>query len=311
MKKIDIPKQELHYLYQNKGLSTYKIAKIYDCDPKTVYHKLKIYKIKTRSIKKIQIPKKELHYLYHIKKWPLSRIAKKFSCCIDPVFDRMKEYRIPSRTMSEAKTIYPKKDFSGNLLEKAYLIGFRLGDLNVFKSYCSVCIQASTTKIEQKELVERLFRKYTKVEFKLNKDKKLRAQIRVKNNFSFLLPKKDSIAQWILKNRKYFSSFLAGYIDAEGNIGIYSNKARIRIRSCDKNILYLIHKKLKEMNIYSIYKIEKLANNYNLNRDFWALSLNRRKDILKLSNIIRRYLKHAARKAALLCIIKKYDNIYK
>lgn len=310
-KEIKISKEKLNRLYWRKGLSTYKIAKIYSCDNKTIYRKLRLGNIRTRPKKKVEIPKKELHHLYHIRKWPLSKIAKKFSCDKVTVFDKMKKYEIPSRTISQAKTIYQKKDFSGNLTEKAYLIGFRLGDLNVYGDYCSICVQGSTTKIEQKELIERLFKKYTKVEFKVNKDQKLRAQIRLNKSFYFLLPKKDTIKKWILKNKKYFSAFLAGYIDAEGNIGIYCNKGRVRIRSYDKNLLYLAHRKLKELGIYSICRLEAPAKKFKLKKDFWCLSINRKKDILRLNNLVGVYLKHARRKDALLCIIKKYNNIYK
>lgn len=310
MKEIKINKKKLEELYWKKGLSTYKIASIYGCNPKTIYYKLRKYNIKTRHIKRIIIPKKELYYLYHIKKWPLSKIGKKFSCNAVTVFERMKKYKIPSRTMSEAKTIYPKKDFSDDPIEKAYLIGFRLGDLNVFSEYHLIRIQSNTTKIEQAELIKKLFQKYSKISIR-KYGKLFKLQTGLNQSFLFLLPKKDSIKKWILKNEKYFSAFLAGYIDAEGNIGVYSNKARVRIRSYDKNILHLIHKRLKQLKIYSIYRLETPAGKFNLNKDFWALSINRKEDILKLSKLIGQYLKHTKRKAALIDIIKKYNNIYK
>ena len=290
-----IRKEELDYLYIKKKLSTYKIAKLYNCDAKTIHRKLRQFGIQTRSIIKISISKDELYNLYHIQKWPLSKIAKKFSCSVDPVFDRMKEYGIPSRTMSEAKTIYPKQDFSGDLVEKAYLIGFRLGDLNVFKDYCSVCVQSSTTIGEQVELLKEIFEKYSNVSVKKYGDGAFHIQVRLNKTFEFLLSKKDLIEDWILENDEYFISFLAGYTDAEGNVQLHKNRLRLRVRSCDKNILYLAHQKLQNLGIRSIFRLELLAVVYKykkLNKDFWGLSINRQEDIMKLTKLMLPHLKH-------------------
>jgi len=294
-KEIHISKEELNELYINKNLSTYKIAEMYNCDSKTIHRKLRQFGITTRSIIKIQIPKEELYNLYHVEKWPLSKIAKKFSCCVDPVFDRMKEYGIPSRTMSEAKTIYPKQDFSGDLTEKAYMIGFRLGDLNVYRDYNSVCVQTSTTINEQVELLKEIFEKYSNVSIKKYSDEAFHIQVRLNKSFEFLLPKKDLIEDWILENVEYFISFLAGYTDAEGNIQRYGNLLRFRIRTYDKNILYQMHKKLTIMNIYSIHRLESRAGKYNQNHDCWSLSINKQEDIKKLSKLMLPHLKHAKR----------------
>ena len=301
-KEIVISKEVLYDLYVNKKLSTYKIAELYNCDSKTIHRKLRQFGIQTRPIIKILIPKEELYNLYHIQKWPLSKIAKKFSCCVEPVFDRMREYGISSRTMSEAKTIYPKKDFSGDLVEKAYLIGFRLGDLNVFKNYHSVCIQSSTTVLEQLNLIKTLFDKYTNVSINKHKSGTFHAQFRLNKSFEFLLPKKDIIEDWMLLNNECFISFLAGYTDAEGNVQMYRNRLRFRVRTYDKNILYQMHKKLTEMNIHSIYRLESRAGKYNQNQDCWSLSINKQEDIKKLSKLMLPHLKHAKRRHNLVIL---------
>ena len=302
-KEIPICKEELNDLYVNKKLSTYKIAEIYNCDSKTIHRKLRRFDITTRPIIKILVPKDELYKLYHIQKWPLSKIAKKFSCSVEPIFNRMREYKISSRTMSEAKTIYPKKDFSGDLIEKAYLIGFRLGDLNVFKDYHSVCIQSSTTIKEQLELIKSLFNKYTNVSINTHKSGTFHAQFRLNNSFEFLLPKKDMIEDWILANDKYFMAFLAGYTDAEGNIQTFKNRLRIRIRSCDKNLLYSAHQKLNEIGVHNTYRLELRAGIYKnkkLNKDFWSLSINRQEDIKKLTKLMLPHLKHEKKRKILV-----------
>lgn len=308
MNKIDISKEELEELYATKKQSTYKIAEIYNCDSKTIYRKLRQFGIQTRPIVKITIPKEELYHLYHVEKWPMSKIAKKFSCCVDPIFDRMKEYGIPSRTMSEAKTIYPKQDFSGNLVEKAYLIGFRLGDLNVYRNYDSVCVQTSTTINEQVKLLKEIFEKYSNVNVKKYSDGAFHIQVRLNKTFEFLVTKDDNIENWILESDKYFIAFLAGYTDAEGNIQTFKNRLRIRIRSCDKNLLYLAHQKLNEMGIYSIYRLELPAGIYKynkLNKDFLGLSINRQEDIINLTKLMLPYMKHAKKRKILMLSEKR------
>ncbi len=306
-KEIIISKEYLCELYVNKGLSTYRIAELYNCDNKTIHRKLRQFGIPTRSIIKIPIPKEELYRLYHVEKLPLSRIAKRFSCCVDPIFDRMKEYGIPSRTMSEAKTIYPKQDFSGDLVEKAYLIGFRLGDLNVYRDYDSVCVQSSTTILEQVELIGSLFNKYSKVNAKKCKDGAYHNQVRLNKTFEFLLPKEDLIEDWILNNDLYFVAFFAGYFDAEGNVQLYKNRLRLRIRSCDKNILYSMHQKLQTLGVRNIFRLELSAGIYKnkkLNKDFWCLSINRQQDIIELSKGVFPHLKHAKNRKKLILLSK-------
>ena len=297
-KEIKITNQELEELYIKRKLSTYKIAAMYGCDNKTVFRKLRMYGIETRPKIVINIPKSQLNYLYHKKKWPLSKIAKKFSCDTVTVFDRMKRYRIPSRTMSEALTKYPKKDFNGNLSEKAYLIGFRLGDLNAYKDGLLIYVQSSTTKNEQLELMKNLFQKYGRIWIK-KYGNAFKFQTALNKSFSFLVPSKDNIEKWILKSNKLFFAFLAGYIDAEGSITSYKDRLRVRIRSYDKGILSSIHKKLKKVNMHSTYRLEIAAGRYNNNQDFWSLSINKQADVKKLKVHLRSLLQHQKRRGDL------------
>ena len=295
-KKIAISKEELHNLYVNKRLSTYKIAKLYNCDNKTIYTKLRQYGIKTRPITKIMIPKEELYHLYCLERLPVSKIAKKYSCFHSLILNRMRKYEISRRTMSEVKTIYPKHDFSGDLIEKSYLIGFRLGDLHVFKKNFLVYVNSNTTRIEQVELITKLFEKYSKVYVKQYENGRFNQQIGLNKSFEFLVPKRDVIENWILESNQYFLAFLAGYTDAEGNIGVYGDQARFRIRTYDKNILSQIHQKLKSMNIDNKYVLEISVGKYNNHQDCWCVSINKMKDLLNFFKLIEPYLRHAKRR---------------
>jgi len=293
--EIKISKEKLEDLYTNKQLSTYKIAKLVGCGSRTIYGKLVKYGIETRPIKRVKISKEDLFYMYHTQKLSYSEIATKYSCTASIIFDKMKMYGILPRNSSEANTIYPKKDFSGNLIEKSYLIGFRLGDLNVVKHCLLICVKSNTTKIEQVNLFRQLFENYGNVYVKEGKGKVFYMETLLNQSFSFLIPKKDNIEQWILNNDNNFLSFLAGYTDAEGNIGVYCKRARVRIGTYDINILNQIHKKLKSLNIHNIFRMESPAGKNRQNKDFCRVSLNKKEDIFRLFELIKPYLKHGKR----------------
>lgn len=120
------------------------------------------------------------------------------------------------------------------------------------------------------------------------------------NSFSFLEPKEDKIPEWILKDDEMFFSFLAGYTDAEGNIGVYSKRARFRIGSYDKNVLLQIFQKLNSLDINTTIRLETPAGyqtkNYKNNGDFWRISINYKTSLLRLFKRLEPYLKHAKRK---------------
>jgi hypothetical protein len=55
---------------------------------------------------------------------------------------------------------YARADFSGDACEKAYLVGFRIGDLHVAPQAHSVVIKCTSTRPEQIELFKLLFAPY-------------------------------------------------------------------------------------------------------------------------------------------------------
>ncbi|MBU3905107.1 MAG: hypothetical protein KJ906_03090 [Nanoarchaeota archaeon] len=294
-KRISISKKELVNLYLKKKLSTYKIAKLYNCRNSTIGRKLEESKIKTRRLEKIEILKGELIYLYSKRRLPLSKIAKKFNCSIATIFKNMKLHNIKLRTTSEACTKYLKKDFSGDLEEKAYLIGFRIGDLHAKRIGSIIILKTNTTKTEQVELIRSLFKKYGHFYTKKH-NSVFYTQCQMNNSFSFLLPKENYIYNWILGNEKYFFSFLAGYTDAEGNIGIYSNMAKFRLRSYDKKILYQIHNKLNILGIKTNFGLESRSGIRNQNQDCWGVYTGNKSYLLRLFDSLEPYLKHKKRR---------------
>jgi len=324
MSKVRIPPKKLKILYEKKKLSTASIAKMYNCSHATILNKMKIYRIKTRSRlgmrKSLNIPKETLRKFYKKQKISQEKIAKKFKCSIWGIQQKMKEYQIKSRSLSEAGMKYPKRDFNGDLKERAYLIGFRLGDLHVSRKKLQIHMGCSTTVSEQVELIKNLFSQYTYVYIKpsriLNGKQVIDIQCLLNNSFNFLLKKEDRIEDWILTNDDYFFAFLAGYIDAEGASSSNLNKkfgktpyVILEIQSYDKNILKQIWEKLNSLAIFSPKpKINKpkgyiskslYSIGYTNSKNLWRLAVNRKDALLMLFNKIEPFIKHLKRKEKL------------
>jgi len=249
MRLIDeVSPEKLKELYWNRKMSSPEIAKVYSSNPvyiRALLRKCEI-KIRTKSEAKrlfynINIPKKELKRLYLEKKISSTEIARKFKCSPHLVRNRIWEYKIPIRPLKEALALsntpqYPRHDFSGNLEEKAYLIGFRQGDLYARQARSrTIEVFMSSTKKAQHELFRNLFLKYGHIWQRWTKAPDGTREISVccylNNTFKFLVAKKDLIESWILKNKKYFATFLAGYSDAEGSFCLCGGDAVFSIRS--------------------------------------------------------------------------------
>lgn len=327
-KKIKISKKQLKYLYETQKLLIRKLAKVYGCGATTIQRKLHKYDMHVRPSMSVRlnIPKNRIKFLYEKQGKSSTHLAKIYSCSFKTILNRFREYNIKTRDISEAHTKYPKRNFSGDLIEKAYLIGFRIGDLHIRKYEQNgkiVSAQCASTHPEQIALIRNLFRKYGYVRItRPNKKRVIRIECALNSTFSFLLNKKDKIEPWILCNDKLFFVFLAGYIDAEGDIGVYSNNAAsFRIGTYDKNILSQIQNKLINRGIDSRLTLDRPKGSkvnlpeedrhsnkeYKTNRDFWRLAVYKKKALLKLFNRITPYFRHPRMKNGLL---KARRNIY-
>jgi transposase-like protein len=298
-KKRFFPKELLEDLYLNKKYSIGRIAKELGTGQGTVLRLLRQYNITTRKMKRYKIQKQELASLYLEQKVPQGKIAKQFGCSQWVIANKLAKFCLPKRNVSEINQIYERKDFSGDLIEKAYLVGFRLGDLHVRRrSSYSIIVGSNTTKKAQLDLMCSLFGKYAHVQTSCSKGV-LSFSCILNNSFSFLEPKKDTIEDWIKEDDERFFSFLAGYSDAEGNIGVYGGRAKFRLGTYDKNILSQIHARLNSLGIKTNIGLELPAgsrtNGTINNGDFWRISINYKDSLLKLFKRFDPYLKHHKR----------------
>jgi intein-encoded DNA endonuclease-like protein len=326
--KIEIPKEELEELYLRQRLSCRKIGKLFGLRHETVKQLLDKNNIHIRSRSeegkliqhpiKYVIPKENLEELYWKKQLSLYQIAGRFGCSPSCIFGKMKKYNIHLRTLEEGIALsvprrsqsiavsinkYAKKDFDGSDIDRAYLIGFRLGDLWVGKNKYgkTIFVSSATSKNAQLELMRSLFEKYGKIsEYKL-KSGCTQFVCNLNLSFDFLLPKEDKIPEWVLADDSFFSSFLAGYVDAEGHFGIDRTFAEFAVKSYDLNILSAICKRLNSLGINCREPRRHIKAGFmdkrgvKCHRDLYGIKIARKQDLLRLINRLKPYVKHAKR----------------
>lgn len=265
---------------------------------------------------KISIPKKELIKFHYKQKKSAYEIGKIYSCSFGTIANRMKEYGLKPLSRSIIQSKYKKKNFSGSSKEKAYIIGFRLGDLNVYKTVSHsevIVVRCHTTRKEQTDLIKNLFKKYGKVT--IGGKKSLYINCFLDTSFDFLLKKEDEVEDWISKNSDYSNNFAAGYVDAEGNIGVYDGRARFKIDSYDKNIIFWFYDWLLKNNIFcpkptKIGKKDQIYDKklkYKYNKDLWRVRVSIQQSLVMLFSIIKPLLRHKKRLQHLNKCLKNLD----
>ncbi len=299
--KLNISKKILTGLYKKQNFTTFQIADKLGCCQATVWKRLKEFGIKPRlpGTKRVNISKQTLKQLYINERLSSWKMEERLKIPRGTIYRKLKEAGL-IRDRATAHIVYPRKDFNGNLIEKAHLIGFRIGDLRARKTYKNsktICLACSSTIPEQIELINNLFKRYGKVWIKESKDGKItHTEAYLNESFNFLLSKEAP--NWIFKNKKYFFSFLAGFIDAEGHIGIYNKMARFSLGNYDSLLLLTIYKKLNEYDIecnkpFSDNRKGKSTNQgYRYKHNYWNLRVHKKSELLKLFKEIKPYIKH-------------------
>ncbi|MCX6794476.1 MAG: hypothetical protein NTY31_00530 [Candidatus Falkowbacteria bacterium] len=271
--------------------------------------------------KKIIIPKNELTRLYYKENKSKYKIGNIYGCSFSTVLNRMREYGFKPLSRSVIQSKYTKKNFSGDKKAKAYMLGFRLGDLNVYKTTLKsevIITRCHTTNQDQVDVMNDLFKKYGQVTVKKNdNNKSITVNCFLNDSFDFLLPKSDLVEEWITENNKFSLAFAAGYIDAEANIGVYDKRARFKIDSYDKNTIFWF---------FNLFKINRIScpkpimigrkgqiynkeRGYKYNKDLWRIRVSESKSLEKFLKIVKPYLKHKKRIADLnKCLININDR---
>jgi len=247
--------------------------------------------------KRTDITKRLLERLYIKEKLSMYKVAKELNTTYITVWKKIKKYDIKVRTISEANTKYPKPLFSGNLKEKAYMLGLRYGDISAKRNGRQVMVYTSTTHLAQVKMFQSVFEKYThRIYCYIGSTPKNMAAWKIScklhESFDYMLVKSNKIPKWIIENNKFFYAFLASYADCEGNwdIGKQSesknNRVRFRIKSGDKDILEQIKNRLEKLKFRVTFRLERLAVKYGYNKDIYCLQINYKNDVIRLAKIL-------------------------
>lgn len=251
---------------------------------------------------KIQIPRDKLEFLYLREFKSLPAIGRIYNCSWMTVQARLKEFNISLRSPSASHMRYRKFDFSEDLIEKAYLLGFRLGDLNAYttnKNSELIVVRCNTTQDVQIELIEKIFSKYGRVTASIGKHS-TNVNCFLNKTFDFLLPKYKIMPTWLKKSNDITASFIAGYTDAEGNFILNQRKARFKIDSYDKEILSFIFEWLKKNKINAKFRLIASKglvreDGSKFNSDLWRLNINNALSLLNFIKILKPFIKHETR----------------
>lgn len=249
----------------------------------------------------------ELYRLYWVEGLSTRAIAKNFDTHQRAIIRLMQEYGIPRRDRIRAVVKgcikHVKIPFNGFLQDKAYMLGFTFADLGRRRHGYQIRVSSRTTHPAFSELFKDIFECYANVYgrpyFRKNiKKYNWELEAFLHPSFEFLLSPKG-VPEWVLREDGLFLNFLAGYTDGEGTLSISKTTKRnvsflFCISSGDTEILVPICKKLKTMSYHPTLRILRKAGDTNTfdglisrySKNHWMLRLKRKKEVLKLIQIL-------------------------
>lgn len=308
MKRNEISCEQLIHLYLDEQVSAPKVAKQLGCSVGTIYTRLEECGIETRGMsdaarldRGVELACDELRVLYKEQTLSIYEIANQFECSPVTIHRQLKRCGITARPAGGDEFEYAKKDFDGDLFEKAYLLGFRQGDLHVERGNWAIRVRCTSTRQEQIDLVQSLFSEYGGIW--ISKPRPIRGTAitaHLNLSFGFLVPKQDAIEQWILEQDNLFAAYWAGYIDAEGSFVTSGKRVMFKVDSCDKGILHNAWHKLNQMGFD--FPPPRVVHGKGIftgrlwsTCDLWRVASEKTDTLLKLCKLLEPYLRHRKR----------------
>jgi hypothetical protein len=251
------------------------------------------------SINNAQIAK-----LYVTQELTCADLAKKYGCTAATIRNRLISFGVKLRRSGKWKFKYLKYPFTGSLCEKAYMIGFRIGDLSVYKRNATsraIIVRCHTTQQDQIDVIKNVFGKYGHVNISPPKVYGSHINCYLDLSFDFLMDK-SIVPQEIKNDTKASWAFIAGYTDAEGNLIMNQGRARFKIDSYDKFVLDWIAEFLTKQGIRSkLRRIAEKGTKYPFEAkgvwpsDLWRLNINWAHDLQVFLEKAMVYLQHKKR----------------
>ena len=286
--------------------------------------------------KRLDIAEAELRELYLVQKLSTYQIAARYGCAATTIYSRLRAFRIAARSTSLAMRVRystssePEAtpiEFQGDEKERAYLIGFRTGDLTAVMSTGrhGVAINGSSTQPEQVELCRRLFERYTTIQrtTSVNKRNGLR-QVNMRGylniSFAFLIEKLHYVPAWILSDNENFVAFFAGLVDAEGSFYIGKGttqdrtpRAGFSIGMNDGNLLGQCRGKLESLDVRcTALRLGRRAGHVDKygttsRGDYWRFEVRAKASLGRLAELVGPLLRHSKRQADLQRVVENIN----
>ncbi|MDA4122241.1 MAG: hypothetical protein OK456_03560, partial [Thaumarchaeota archaeon] len=179
--------------------------------------------------------------LHNGKSISLHRISKEVGRSYTAIWGLCRALEIHTRTVAEADTLsaesrskHKRTPFDGTEEDRAYMLGFKNGDITALQvSGTAVMVSSTTTHPAFAELFNQLFQKYSHVYqypmFEEGKGYKWKLAARLENSFRFILTSAENASQQFTSSRSLFMSWLAGLIDSDGNFHVFQDHGDARV----------------------------------------------------------------------------------
>lgn len=328
--RVPLSAAELRELYVTQGKTMTEIAAQFGVGESSVRRELHKQGIVSRprgpkgskESAHLTLTADTLRELYVECQRSIPQIAELYGCANETIRQRLLKHDIPIRSFSRAHlvqhgTYNEYRDFDGDDCEKAYLLGFRLGDLHVRREKAAsevISISCGSSKYEQIELIQQLFAPFGHLTFsrhvRLNFNGLLYHFVRCSLNesFEFLLNYSSELPGWILDRDDVFVAFFGGFTDAEGSFQIRKTGGntpggRYSLKNTDKRILEQCREKLLSMRVQCTglqlaYKGGWTSKRgVHANKDLWSFNIEQKESLLKFIALISPYIRHAKRRA--------------
>lgn len=158
----------------------------------------------------------------------------------------------------QAVTKYQREPFKGDLIERAYLIGLRYGDLDAVRHGRAIRVRLSTTHPAMADLFQSMFSPYGHVQW-YPREAKLTGyewtlECDLDASFEFLLHK-AAISDLESLSEPEFIAFLAGLFDAEGSFHLHKKAhwygPEAYISNKDAELLRVLTNRLRTLGLHT------------------------------------------------------------
>ncbi|PIP29929.1 hypothetical protein COU12_01800 [Candidatus Jorgensenbacteria bacterium CG10_big_fil_rev_8_21_14_0_10_54_38] len=249
----------------------------------------------------------DLYVQKKLSTWTIERLTG-FSR--STAYARLKKCGIVPRDLATAHIKYPRDSYKGDDCDRAYLLGFTIGDLRVRRHggerSKTISIGCASTKPAQIKLIKSLFSPYGRVWVgQRNREGKIFVEAFVDLSFGFLLTDERLKINWVFSKNEHFLSFLAGFTDAEGSVFISRNQAFVSWGNYNHELLSRIKSNLEKLGIQVGSVVSdhlqgyKDKDGYVRSADYHHLTCGRKKSVQMILTALQPLMRHTDKKRAL------------